>query len=236
MWRRLKPAEIELPGVIVPILFEDRNVLAIDKPAGWMLAPPHWDKTSRNLQRELMLSLENRDFWAVSRHVKFIRFVHRLDAETSGALLLAKSAGALSALSALFETRRVQKKYLAVVRGIPKEPEWVCQQRISEKPNANGQMYVDARNGNESETAFRVLRSANGVSLIEAMPTTGRTHQIRVHLGATGLAILGDKLYGGPPGEFGLRSVELSYVDPFHKRPVHVIAPTAEFLRRFHFA
>jgi RluA family pseudouridine synthase len=232
----LKPAEIELPGVIVPILFEDRNVLAIDKPAGWMLAPPQWDKTSRNLQRELMLSLENRDFWAVSRHVKFIRFVHRLDSETSGVLLLAKSAGALSALSELFETRRVQKKYLAVVVGIPKEPAWVCRLKISEKPNAKSQIYVDARSGSESETAFRVLRSSNGISLIEATPTTGRTHQIRVHLAESGHAIVGDKLYGGPPGEFGLRSVELSYVDPFHRRPVHVIAPTAEFLRRFHFA
>ena len=109
-------------------------------------------------------------------------------------------------------------------------------EEFPKSPTQKVKCCVDTRSGSESETAFRVLRSANGISLIEATPTTGRTHQIRVHLAESGHAILGDKLYGGPPGEFGLRSVELSYVDPFHRRPVHVIAPTAEFLRRFHFA
>ena len=123
MWRRLKPAEIEFfDGTLVPILYEDRSVLAIDKPAGWLLVPEKWKNTSRNLQRELMLSLGAGEYWARSRNLKYIRFVHRLDAETSGVLLLAKSAGALSALSELFETRLVRKKYLAVVDGIPKEP------------------------------------------------------------------------------------------------------------------
>jgi 23S rRNA pseudouridine1911/1915/1917 synthase len=236
MWRRLKTGEIELfDGTCVPILYEDRSVLAIDKPAGWLLVPETWKNTSRNLQRELMLSLGAGEYWARSRNLKYIRFIHRLDAETSGVLLLAKSAGALSALSQLFETRLVGKKYLAVVDGIPKETTWECRLRISQEPGAKGQMRVDQRNGKDAQTAFRVLERRNGTALIQAVPATGRTHQIRVHLAASGHPVLGDSLYGGPGGEFALRAVELSYTDPFLKRPVRVTARTDEFLRRFHF-
>jgi RluA family pseudouridine synthase len=232
----LKPGQIELfDGTCIPILYEDRSVLGIDKPAGWMLAPEHWKNTSRNLQRELMLSLGAGEYWARSRNLKYIRFVHRLDAETSGVLLLAKSAGALSALSELFETRLVRKKYLAVVEGIPKETAWECRLKISQEPGAKGQMRVDERDGKEAQTAFRVLECREGKALIEAMPATGRTHQIRVHLAAAGHPVLGDVLYGGRGREFALRAVELSYTDPFLKRLVRVTARTDEFLRRFHF-
>src|SRR3954469_13490712 len=95
-----KPMIIEFPnGATIPIVYEDRVVLAIDKPAGWMLAPDDWDRTQRNLQLALLSSLNAGDYWAASRQLKFIRFIHRLDAETSGVLLLAKTPGALTALS-----------------------------------------------------------------------------------------------------------------------------------------
>ncbi len=236
MWRRVKTGQIELfDGTCVAILYEDRSVLAIDKPAGWLLVPESWKNTSRNLQRELMLSLGAGEFWARSRNLKYIRFIHRLDSETSGVLLLAKSSGALTALSELFETRLVHKKYLAIVDGIPKEPAWECNLKISPEPGAKGFMCVDERDGKEAHTAFRVLRSRDGKTLIEAKPTTGRTHQIRVHLAAAGHPVVGDSVYRGSRGEFALRAVEISYTDPFQKRPVRVTAPTDEFLRRFHF-
>src|SRR5262245_3231862 len=117
-----KPSHIELPdGTRIPILYEDRSVLAIDKPSGWMLAPDSWEQTGRNLQLALNSSINAGDFWARSRNLKFLRFVHRLDADTSGVLLLAKSSGALRALSELIESRRVEKLYLAVVHGIPRQ-------------------------------------------------------------------------------------------------------------------
>src|SRR5262252_8962645 len=109
-----KPNFIELPtGETIPILYEDRSVLAIDKPAGWMLVPFSWQKTSRNLQAALTSSIAARDFWARSRNLKFLRFVHRLDAETTGILLLAKSHGAVEAFGNLFESRKMEKSYLA---------------------------------------------------------------------------------------------------------------------------
>lgn len=118
-----KAREIELAdGTRIPILYEDRSVLAIDKPPGWMLAPTSWDRTERNLQRALESSVAAGDFWARSRNLKYSRFVHRLDAETSGVLLLAKSVGTLKAFQRLFETRRMKKVYLAVVQGSTAPP------------------------------------------------------------------------------------------------------------------
>src|SRR5213593_2394252 len=93
-----KPNFIELSkGDLIPILYEDRSILAIDKPAGWMLVPVSWQKTKRNLQAALLSSIAAGHFWARSRNIKFFRHVHRLDAETSGILLFAKSMGALDA-------------------------------------------------------------------------------------------------------------------------------------------
>jgi 23S rRNA pseudouridine1911/1915/1917 synthase len=74
-------------GTIIPILYEDRSIIAIDKPAGWMLIPYNWDKTSRNLHPALSSSILAGDHWARSRNLKYLRHVHRLDADTSGILL-----------------------------------------------------------------------------------------------------------------------------------------------------
>jgi RluA family pseudouridine synthase len=228
-----KPNCIELPdGTRVDILYEDRSVLAIDKPPGWMLAPVSWDKTSRNLHRALMVSMQEGDFWARSRNLRYIRFIHRLDADTSGVVLLARNAGALSVMSRLFETRRMHKKYLAVVRGLPTQTQWTCRRKITSELDAAGRMQIDERNGREAETAFVVLQRGHGSALIEASPVTGRTHQIRVHLAAAGHPILGDALYGDKGPALALRAVEISYTDPFQKRPVRILAPTEAFLRR----
>ena len=122
-----KPKQIDLcDGSVIPILYEDRNVLALDKPSGWMLAPNTWVHTSRNLQLALESSLMGGDFWARSRNLKFIRYIHRLDADASGILLMAKNPAVLAVLSKLFEERRVDKHYLAVIEGIPNKAEWEC--------------------------------------------------------------------------------------------------------------
>src|SRR5947208_6840747 len=122
-----KPDYIELPGTEpIAILYEDRSVIAIDKPRDWMLAPFSWQKTNRNLQAALTSSITARDFWARSRNLKFLRFIHRLDAETTGILLLGKSPGAVTSYGRLFESRKMEKIYLAVVQGRPQETLWTC--------------------------------------------------------------------------------------------------------------
>ena len=231
-----KPSFITLhSGLEIPILYEDRSVLAIDKPPGWLLVPIEWKQTSRNLQRELMLSIQAGEHWARSRNLKYLRFVHRLDAETSGVLLLAKTPGALTALSDLFESRSVSKKYLAVVQGVPKETEWTCALAISPVPGRPDKMKVDPR-GKDAETRFRVLQAKPPHAAVLAEPLTGRTHQIRVHAAAGGHPVLGDELYGSADARgLALRAIGLSYRDPFQKRAVQILAPSDSFTNAWRF-
>jgi RluA family pseudouridine synthase len=188
---------IELPDCEpIPILYEDRSVIAIDKPRGWMLLPVSWQNTGHNLQAAINSSIAARDFWARSRGIKFLRYVHRLDADTSGILLFAKSPGAVETYSDLFEGRKMEKTYLAVVDGQPREAEWICRLNLAPDPRRVGRMKVDAREGKEAETHFRVLQKTEKLTLVEARPFTGRTHQIRVHLAESSCPVVGDELYG----------------------------------------
>ena len=246
-----KPTFIELgDGTRLDILYEDRSVMAIDKPRGWMLVPYSWQRTQRNLQAALISSIAEGGFWARSRGIRFLRHIHRLDADTTGILLLARSQGALDALGRLFESRRMEKRYLAVVQGTPPREEWECHLRIGPVPGQPGRMRVDARQGRDAETHFRLVATRNSRSLVEARPVTGRTHQIRVHLRAEKLPVLGDMLYGSgdnvqPAGatvrkkstepSLALRAVELSYSDPFTRRHVRIAAPVEAFLKEYGF-
>lgn len=256
---------IELPGVKpISILYEDRAVLAIDKPRHWMLVPFSWQRTNRNLQAALVSSISAGDFWARSRGLKFLRYVHRLDAETTGILLFAKSQGAVESYGDLFESRQMDKSYLAVVAGEPKQKEWTCRLKLGPDAKRIGRQRVDNRNGKEAETHFKVLQSMGRTtagtaasqafksssspraatagpvavrSLIEAHPFTGRTHQIRVHLAEAGVPCVGDELYGQPERgvELGLRAVRLAYRDPFTRRQVEIRAPIDSFCREYGF-
>lgn len=233
-----RPTVIELPdGTVIPILYEDRSVLALDKPAGWLVVPDDWVQTRRNLFLALRSSWENGDWWAQSRNVRFLRFLHRLDAETSGLLLCAKSPGAVAAYSRLFEGRTMRKTYLAVVTGTMPSPAWVRRDPIGPEEGRRGRFRVDPRGGKEAETHFRVVARQERLTLVEARPVTGRTHQIRLHLRASGCWVLGDELYGQSEARgLALRSVGLEYPDPFQKRMIHISAPADEFCRRYGFA
>jgi RluA family pseudouridine synthase len=231
-----KPNYIELDrNSRLPILYEDRAILAIDKPPGWMLVPVSWQRTSWNLQAAIMSSIAAGSFWARSRNLKFLKYIHRLDAETSGILLFAKSPGALRTFSDLFESRQMEKIYLAMTEHAPKQPQWTS--RLSIAPNSKqfGRMIAD-KSGKPAETEFRVLASANGKHLIEARPYSGRQHQIRVHLAESGCPIVGDELYGGGEGDLALRAVGLAYRDPFTHKPVKIAAAVADFLHAWGFA
>lgn len=230
---------IELPDCEpITILYEDRAVLAIDKPCGWLLAPVAWQNTSRNLQAAIESSIAGRDFWAHSRGLKFLRHVHRLDADTSGVLLFAKSPGAVKMFFELFENRKMEKTYLAVAVGAPRQKKWTCELKLAPDKKRFRKMKVDERFGRECETHFTLLETRGKFSLIEAKPVTGRTHQIRVHLRESGLPIVGDELYGKLEGDLplGLRGVMLAYSDPYTKKRVEIHAPVTEFLEDYGFA
>jgi len=247
-----KPNCIELTdGTLIPILYEDRTVLAIDKPAFWMLIPYSWQRTNRNLQAALVSSIAGNQFWARSRGIRFLRYVHRLDAETTGILLFGRSRGAVETFGRMFESRQMEKVYLVIVRGVPAKAEWTCSAKLGPDPQCIGRMKVDVRAGKDAETRFRLIESRTGkrgesLSLLEAYPLTGRTHQIRVHCAESGCPVVGDELYGAGdardakgkhPVEFpmGLRAISLAYADPFGRRQVHIRAPSVQFLAAFGF-
>lgn len=232
-----KPTYIELADETrIPILYEDRTVMALDKPAGWILGPDDWDHAARNLPLAIQSSISAGDYWARSRNMRYLRHVHRLDAGTSGILLCVKHLGAMAPISRLFADRVVKKTYLAVTDGLPKQPEWTRTDMLGPEEREPGRHRVDPTAGKEAQTDFKVLQTGRYTALVEAKPHTGRTHQIRLHLAASGTPVQGDTMYGTPhPGGLALRAVGLEYTDPFTQRVVRISAPAADFCRHFGF-
>jgi RluA family pseudouridine synthase len=186
-----------------PILFEDDVMIAFDKPSGLLIAPDRWDKKRENLMGLV--------------HEKMghgVANVHRLDADTSGLLLCAKTKPALDYLSGQFQSKTVQKKYLAFAVVLPIEqamkviapirdasgtlPDaFNVELALGEDERQPGRMRVfKGRGGKESVTEFRVVERFGRFAFVECAPLTGRTHQIRVHLAAAGAPVLNDRFYG----------------------------------------
>jgi 23S rRNA pseudouridine1911/1915/1917 synthase len=167
----------------IPVLFEDENLIILDKPAPLLTIPDRFNHAETNLAALLRSKFND------------IFVVHRLDRETSGVILFAKNAESHRKLCAAFEDRLVRKKYLAIVNGTPKETKGIIELSIDEHPSKKGTMII-SKKGKESVTEFSVLESLGNFSLVEAVPFTGRTHQIRVHLHAIGHPLAVDPVYG----------------------------------------
>lgn len=182
-------AEAEAENLKRHILYRDDTILVLDKPAG--LAVQGGTKKEYHLDGmldALQLGAEERP-----------RLVHRLDQDTSGVLVLARTAAAARELTALFRTREVHKVYWAVVVGRPKVDEGAIDAPLAKRSGRKGErVVVDEDEGKRAFTRFRVLDSAgNRAALVELEPRTGRTHQLRAHMAAIGTPILGDGKYGG---------------------------------------
>lgn len=168
-----------------PVVFEDDALLVFDKPSGLLVAPDRWDKARVNLMGLVHARL--------GRHVAN---VHRLDADTSGLLLCAKTKPALDHLSGQFQSKTVAKVYHALVVGAPAMDTYTVDFVLKEDEAAPGRMCVVKKHGKAAVTEFRVLERFGKFALVECRPQTGRTHQIRVHLAASGTPILNDAFYG----------------------------------------
>jgi len=181
----------------IPILFEDDCLLALDKPAGLLTSPDRYDPNRSNLMKLLHAAIAAGKPWARERELSYLMNAHRLDFETSGVILLAKNKPALVALANMFGSEKPLKKYVALVQGTPAKNQFEVDAKLAPHPLKIGLIRVDPKNGKKSKTRFEVLEQFSGYALLKCEPLTGRTHQIRVHLGYAGLPVVGDQLYGG---------------------------------------
>ena len=183
----------------IPILFEDEHLLALDKPAGLLVSPDGGEPNQPNLMALLHAGIAENKAWARERGLTYLSDTHRMDAEASGALLLAKSKPFFVALADLFGSERPLLKYVALVQGRPAEGHFQVNAKLGTNPLRPGFVRVDPREGKKAQTKFSILEKFQRWTLMRCEPLTARPHQMRVHLQNSGLPIVGDELYGGKP-------------------------------------
>jgi len=206
------------------ILYEDDDLLAIDKPAGMVVhpAPGNWSGTFVNALLYHCSQLPGES------HRPGI--VHRLDKETTGVLLAAKTERAHLGLVDLFASRQMKKEYLAICVGTPGNR--VIEGNIGRNPKRRKEMTVLSEGGRPAKTTVEMIQKGQLVSYIRLHPQTGRTHQLRVHLKSIGCPILGDTLYGSAALNRKLKAQRqmlhasrLCFTHPITKQEIEVNAP-----------
>ena len=195
--RRLEPPPAGPAPQDIPlaILHEDDSLIVVDKPAGMIVHPAkgHWEGT--------LASALAHHFGTLSGRGGPTRpgIVHRLDRDTSGAIVVAKNDQAHDALAAQFKARQVEKEYLAIVAGVPDRDRDVIDEPIGDHPTHREKKAIrrDDASARVALTEYEVVERFVGYALVRARPRTGRTHQIRLHLAHVGYPVLCDRLYGG---------------------------------------
>jgi tRNA pseudouridine32 synthase/23S rRNA pseudouridine746 synthase len=202
----------------VSILYEDGEALVIDKPGGLPMDRPRAGGASLDDQ------LDDLRFGFQRPPVP----VHRLDADTSGCLLLARNPKSLKRFAGAFEARLVRKRYLGVLAGIPDIKGGTIELALTKISSAaDGWRMIPARKGKAATTEWQVLAELGGRALVEFRPVSGRTHQLRVHAASgIGIPLLGDPVYGDGKGAWRtmLHAVELE-VERDGKPPIRAAAP-----------
>lgn len=183
----------------LPILFEDAQLLVVIKPAGLLVSPDPQDAARPNLVGLAKEAIAAAKPWAQERHLTHLVNAHRLDADQSGVLVLAKDKATLIALANLFGSETPQLTYFTVVTGHPTAAHFEVNAKLAPNPVKLELMRVDSQQGKKSLTHFEVVEQFARHAAVRCRPTTHRPHQIRVHLRHAGFPVAGDALYGGKP-------------------------------------
>ncbi|MDD5103343.1 MAG: RluA family pseudouridine synthase [Candidatus Peribacteraceae bacterium] len=232
---RITPKDLQLM-----ILYEDAACLVIRKPAGIAMHP------APGLKKEEPTILNGIAFLFRKKHLPFSAasvLVHRLDRETTGCLLVAKTPQAHAALQKQFKDRTIRKTYLAIVAGIPTESEAHIDAPIGRHVSERTKMSVmGATHARSAQTTYHVLSAEHDAALLACDLHTGRTHQIRVHLSAIGHPVLGDNTYTSSESErlseqkridaLCLHAWKLTFRSPVEKRKRTIIAPLPPLLKK----
>jgi len=219
----LKPPQLELP-----VIYEDNNVAVINKPAGVLTHAKGVLNTEATVASFLHSKIND-------KHLSGNRagIVHRLDRDTSGVIIGAKNSATAIWLQKQFANRKVEKTYLAIVKGWLSEPAAKIEVPLARNPRRPQTFHAD-HSGKRAETTYKVIKKiekrSGRYSLIEMKPTTGRTHQLRVHMAYIGHPIIGDKIYGsGLIGPMMLHAKSLKLTLPDHKKHIFKTPLPARF-------
>jgi 23S rRNA pseudouridine1911/1915/1917 synthase len=196
------PSEAQAQDIPLAIVYEDEFLIVIDKPAGLVVHP-----AAGNLDGTLVNALLHHCKGQLSGIGGVVRpgIVHRIDKETSGLLVVAKTDKAHEGLAKQFADHSIERAYLAIVSGLPVPTSGTVRSQIGRSDHDRKKMAVlheHNKRGKHAVTHYKVLETFDGASLVECRLETGRTHQVRVHMSSIGHPLLGDPVYGRAPSRF----------------------------------
>lgn len=227
----IKEIEVVAQNIPLDIVYEDEYLLVINKAQGMVVHPAagNWDQTMVNA-----LLYHCGDSLSGINGVHRPGIVHRLDKDTSGLMLVAKTDAAHQGLAEQIQEHSVCRIYNALIIGHLRESEGCVNLPIGRHTTDRKKMCVTAKNSKEAITHYRVLEEYSGYSLVECKLETGRTHQIRVHMSYLGHPVLGDTVYGPKTSSFGLKgqclhSKNVSFVHPISREPMYFESELPEY-------
>jgi len=230
------PAIPQPEAIPFEVVFEGDDILVLNKPAGLVVHPAPGHLTGTLVNAVLHHCPKLAGIGGVARP----GIVHRLDQDTSGLMVIAKSDRAMVSLTKQFQSHdTIEKVYLTLVHGVPQPPEGTVKTLIGRSPANRKKMAVLEKNGKEAVTHYKVLKRLGPVSLVECRIETGRTHQIRVHMAHLGCPVIGDATYGRPaadkqltpvPARQMLHAAHLAFRSPTDGKPLAFdIPPPPDF-------
>ena len=227
--------KVEAEDIPLDILYEDDELLIVNKPKGMVVhpAPGHGSGTLVNA-----LMFHCRDNLSGINGVLRPGIVHRIDKDTTGALVVCKTDRAHKSLAAQLAVHSISRKYRAIVHGHLKEESFTIQTTIGRHPADRKKMAVNVKNGREAVTDVRVLKEFRDYTYIECTLHTGRTHQIRVHMASIGHPVLGDDIYGPKKCPVGgltgqtLHAYLIGFVHPASGEWMECTAPLPDYFEK----
>ena len=227
--------EIELKAQDIPleILYEDDDIIVVNKPKGMVVHPANGNPDGTLVNA--IMSICKDSLSGIGGEIR-PGIVHRLDKNTSGAIIIAKNDKAHINLSEQLKNHEIKKTYIALVRGIVKENNATINMPIGRSKKDRKKMDVD-KNGKEAITHFKVLKRYQDCTLLEINIETGRTHQIRVHLSHIGYPIIGDEVYSNGKNKWNiegqcLHAKSLDFKHPITEKEMHIEAELPKYFQK----
>ncbi len=231
-WTIPEPVSTEVLPEDIPldILYEDAHMIVINKPAGLVVHPAAGNENG-TLVNALLHHCD--DLAGIGGEIR-PGIVHRLDKDTSGVIVVAKTETALNELARQFKARETEKEYVAIVRGVPAPPRGRIETTIGRHPIHRKKMAADVRNGRNAVSMYEVTEAFSGAAFLRIRIETGRTHQIRVHMAHIKHPVIGDTLYGRAhvdgiqADRQMLHAAKLSIAHPDTGEQMHFNAPLSQ--------